>query len=177
MARKTAKQADPVKVTKAEFARMANVSGAAITKAIKSGSLVVDKNGMIDPNHDSAKFYLETQQGKPLAAEIATGEIDAKRQNIILKNLKLKQELEYRAGNLLDREKVRTVVFMYLDKTYSNLERLSGVFLDDICHKILTDGLTPEVRSMWKSAVLSEIDNAKNEVVRRVREIAEAQKN
>ncbi|HPS59357.1 MAG TPA: hypothetical protein PK514_14735 [Spirochaetota bacterium] len=169
----------PVKtvgVNKAEFARMANVNRSSVTRAIKSGLIVADEKGMIDINSAASKFYIEQHLNPADSAPIDGDYIEEKRKNIILKNLKLQQEINYKAGRLLEKSAVESSVFLYLDNVFSNLERLAGIFLDDVTSKILTEGLTPEVRAMWKNAVLSEIDTAKNTTVKKIEEIADSQK-
>ncbi len=82
-------------LTKAKFATLANVSGAAINKACKPGrglhkATVGDGRKMrIDPNHPAAKAYLaDTKQKKPITVE-STPEEEAQEYSELMAAAKL----------------------------------------------------------------------------------------
>lgn len=78
-------------------------------------------------------------------------------------------------GELLDREAVYKI-FMYLDKVHSNLERLGNIFLSDVADEIITAGkLQPSTRGKWVTAILEQIDDAKKDVTRKIKEIEKEQ--
>ncbi len=53
-----------MEVTKAEFARMSNVSRAAITSKIKNGTLVENRAGRLDTDNPVNRAYLDKKQDK-----------------------------------------------------------------------------------------------------------------
>jgi len=79
-------------------------------------------------------------------------------------------------GDLLSEELVNKNIFMYLDKVHSNLERLSGSYLSDVGSAIVTAGLvTPEIRNRWRNGIMEQIDDAKNIIMKKLKDIKREQ--
>ena len=84
--------------------------------------------------------------------------------------IKRKLENAYKRGTLIDREKVYNSVMFFLDRIFRNLELLSGTFLSDIGNEIITAGnVTPAIRKRWVDEILSQIDEAKEKAINRIK--------
>lgn len=80
-------------------------------------------------------------------------------------------------GELIDKEKTYNFLFLYLDKLHSNIERLADSYLSDMGGRIIdAKKILPEHRMTWKSEVMSQINNAKDEIATRIKEIQKSQR-
>lgn len=80
-------------------------------------------------------------------------------------------------GEQIDRELVYNNLFLYLDKLHSNIERLADSFLSDVGGRIVdSKKVLPEHRHTWKNEVMKQIDESKNEIVKRIKNIEKNQK-
>lgn len=189
-------------LTVSQMVDLTGLRSQSIYARVNSGRLLRNEKGLFDILHPTNRATLKEMginassikvpkpkpAGRPLPGEKKPGDIrqpgtgrmlssaEERERNLRLRNEKLEIENEARRGRLLDAENVRAHVFFYLDRVFSNLERLANSYLDDVSAKIILNGeLTADVRHEWKNRVLEEADNAKTETMNRLEKLSKGE--
>jgi phage terminase Nu1 subunit (DNA packaging protein) len=186
------------KIKKIKLAEILGVSRAAITKAAASGILVSD-GGLIDIDDPVNKYYIagkgiilsekevnnmpkktntsEKQKKNTLKTMLTSDEVadfiarkkKADAEYAELKNQKMR-------GELLDAEMVHDYIFLFLDKVANNLQRNASAFLSDVADRIINEGgLNSSIRNQWTNMVLSQLDIAKKEIIKKLSQVKDDQ--
>ncbi|OHD67207.1 MAG: hypothetical protein A2W19_11760 [Spirochaetes bacterium RBG_16_49_21] len=188
-----------IKLNITQFSEALGIPRSTLYRHIKDASIIRDENGMISLSRSENRRFLKENgidikrlsipaprpagrrpASAPAPAPKVTDESRAElqRRHLLAKIAKLDLEQEIKRGNLLNVQNVKDSVFFYLDRVFSNLERLSNTHLDDIGDKIITNGgLSAEIRHEWVNLVLREIDTAKQETITRLNELAKGSNN
>ena len=186
------------KIKQIQLAGILDCSRAAISKAVKAGLVVAD-GGLIDLENPVNKYYIASKgiiasdigDEKPMKSKIASEKKKGKDPIINMTSEQLaefiarkkKADAEYAElknqkmrGELLDANLVSDLLFIFLDKVANNLQRNAGAFLSDIADKIINEGnLNSAIRNQWSSLVLNQLDIAKKEIIKRIKQIKEKQ--
>lgn len=186
------------KIKKIQLAAIMGISRAAVTKAEKSGLIVVE-DGLIDIENPVNKYYVASRGISLSENEVEKSmknknQSDKKKQNIKESGISSEQLAEYIArkkkadaehaelknqklrGELLDAEMVHDYIFLFLDKVSNNLQRNASSFLSDVADKIINEnGLNSAIRNQWMNLVLNQFDTAKKEIIKRIEQIREKQ--
>jgi len=111
-------------LNKSEFARYVSVGEASVRRAIKKGEIVLEQDGLINPNRPENENYRLTKQLDPTAGVTRstpkeTIESKTNPQSDVITELRIKKELasirkielenEKKRGNLIDRKTVAEV--------------------------------------------------------------------
>ncbi|HPA72829.1 MAG TPA: hypothetical protein PKY31_11200 [Spirochaetota bacterium] len=169
MTKKTEKLA-----TRQQVAELLGVRPQSVDGMVQRGRLFRNEGGLFDLAHpDNAAFLKEKgvkvgsvkipgakPAGRPLPGKQAPGTIttaaagprltasEQRERNLKLKNEKLALEIEYRKGRLYPIEFIDGVIFRYLEKLHTNIERVASVCLDEIGGRILEAGrVTPGIET------------------------------
>ena len=186
------------KIKKTQLADLLKVSRAAITKAVGSGLLVSD-DGLIDLENPVNKYYIaakgiilsEFEDNNMPKKEKPSEKKVIKVQNIDLSSEKVaefvarkkKADAEHAElknqkmrGELLDAQLVHDMLFLFLDKVANAMQRNAGAYLSDVADRIKNEGgLNSSIRNQWQNVVLSEMDMAKKEIIKRIDQIKDKQ--
>ena len=186
------------KIKKIQLAAIMGISRAAVTKAERSGLIVVE-DGLIDIENPVNKYYVASRGISLSENEVEKSmknknRSDNKKQNLKESGITSEQLAEYIArkkkadaehaelknqklrGELLDSEMVHDYIFLFLDKVSNNLQRNASSFLSDIADKIINEnGLNSAIRNQWQNMVLNQFDIAKKEIIKRIEQIREKQ--
>jgi len=186
------------KIKKIQLAAIMGISRAAVTKAEKSGLIVVE-DGLIDIENPVNKYYVASRGISLSENEVEKSmknknQSDKKKQNIKESGISSEQLAEYIArkkkadaehaelknqkmrGELLDAQLVQDMLFLFLDKVSNNLQRNASSFLSDVADKIINEnGLNSAIRNQWMNLVLNQFDTAKKEIIKRIEQIKEKQ--
>lgn len=182
-----------MKVNQKQFSEILNVTPQAIGDHTKRGRIIRDDNtGLYDLSHKENRAYLKekgidvkkisipkpTPAGRPVVSR-PQGKIksvnpgseetqsDLKKENIRLKNEKLKAELEIINRNFIPCDFIESQLMRYIAKLHSNIERTAMTNLITIGKEILVAGeVTAPIIEKNLNTYLTLCHNTREEMLR-----------
>ena len=185
-------------IKRTQLSAFLGVSRAAITKAVKAGTLIIE-NGMINTENPVNKYYiasrgiiLSEQEVKNMPKKTSRAEkpiIKSSNVNLTSEEVanfiarKKKADAEHAElknqkirGDLLDAQMVHDYVFIFLDNVSNSMQRNAGAFLSDVASRIVNEGgLNSSIRTQWQNVVSDQFEKAKKEIIKRLEKVKENQ--
>jgi len=188
-------------VSQKQLSQILNVSPQAVGGATARGLLFRDESGLYDLTNKQNAAYLKSRNidvkkivipqsapiGRPvkprkqgaIKTPINSGEslTELNREKVKKQIEKIKIENEYKRGQLLDAQLVQDMLFLFLDKVFNSMERNGLIFLTDNSARIINaGGVTSQIKNDFKNLISEQFDSARNETIKRIEKIREAQK-
>ena len=188
-------------VSQKQLSQILNVTPQAVGGATARGLLFRDDSGLYDLTNKENAAYLKSRNidvkkivipqsapiGRPvkprkqgaIKTPINSGEslTELNREKVKKQIEKIKIENEYKRGQLLDAQLVQDMLFLFLDKVFNSMERNGLIFLTDNSARIINaGGVTSQIKNDFKNLISEQFDSARNETIKRIEKIREAQK-
>ena len=188
-------------VSQKQLSQILNVTPQAVGGATARGLLFRDESGLYDLTNKQNAAYLKSRNidvkkivipqsapiGRPvkprkqgaIKTPINSGEslTELNREKVKKQIEKIKIENEYKRGQLLDAQLVQDMLFLFLDKVFNSMERNGLIFLTDNSARIINaGGVTSQIKNDFKNLISEQFDSARNETIKRIEKIREAQK-
>lgn len=184
-----------------QLAEVLNISSQGVSDHTKRGNIQRDNEGLYNLNDPVNVSFLKARgidvkkivipESKPAGRPVQKREqgtikhtttdnktlTELNREKVQAQIEKIKLETATRRGELLESHLVNDYLFLFLDTVCNSMQRNAAAFLSDVASTIIeNNGLNSAIRNQWQNMVLSQFDNARSEIIKRISKIQEMQK-
>lgn len=160
------------RMTQRDFARMFGLSSVQVSNLVRDGLLDRDPKGGVNFTGPNTKRYIES------LADVSenTGSLDDIKKSKEIEKLTeeiKKRKLDYaeKSGELIDREKVATSLFHYLDALNTNMLDLPDLMIEQIVENVKAGIPKKDVVEFMKDQISNEIKSTKAQIIDRLERI------